>query len=244
MQIDVGGRNDPIAKFGKQASDYIMVSIKGLPPEMRKPALKAVFDQIDRKLWSRVAAKANVLHKRHGFPAKVAMEKAIAASMSIGLLEEFVRAGKTGRVEPKSMLGLACYGDQAERYVLTGFEEALGLSWGDLNPLKWVAKGTGKVTGTMAPYGAKVGEWGKGVINAVGAMACNVAGSRMGQIAAGAGAAAAGAPPEVGAKGANLVSGMCTPAGPVYQPPPAAGIPWLPIILISGGVVALILILK
>jgi hypothetical protein len=75
-------------------------------------------------------------------------------------------------------------------------------------------------------------------------MACNVAGSKVGQVAAGAGAAAAGAPPEVGAKGANIVSGMCSSQQPVYQPPQRSGIPWLPIIAVGGAAVILILVLK
>ncbi|MHC4175886.1 MAG: hypothetical protein ACYSWU_00155 [Planctomycetota bacterium] len=226
---------DPIANFGQQVASRIMSSIRQLPVEERKPALKAVFDQLDPKLWGRVAAQGRKF-ERQGLPPKHALHQAIAASTSMGLLEEFIRAGQTGRVEVKSMLGLAAYGEASEIVVLEGMQGALG-AW--YNPLSWVAKGVSKATATAAPAGMKAAEWGKGVISSIGSLACNVAGSRVGQLAASGGAAAAGAPPEVGQKGANLVASACADQPGAAYAAPAKPFPLVPV-LVAGGAVLLI----
>lgn len=237
-ELDQGA--DPIANFGQRVASHIMGSVKHLPVDQRKQALKAVFDQLDPKLWGRVAARGKKLQQQ-GLSPKQALHQAIAASTSMGLLEEFIRVGQTGRVEVKSMLGLAAYGEASEVIVLEGFQEAMG-AW--YNPLSWVAKGVGKVTAKAAPAGLKAAEWGKGVISTIGNLACNVAGSQVGQLAAGAGSAAAGAPPQVGQKGATLVASACAdqpqvPVGPVAKPFPI----WIPI-AIGGAVILAVVALK
>lgn len=243
---DVEGfaEQDPIANFGEEAAGYIMRTIKALPPGQRKQALRAVFDQLDPKLWSRVAEHAGRISKA-GVPDAAALQQAMASAMSMGLLEEFIRVGKTGQIKPKSMSGLAVYGQQAERQMLAGFKSALGMSWGDLNPLNWLAKGTNVVTAKAMPGLTQAGEWGKSVLSTVGDLACSVAKSGAGQIAAGAGASAAGAPPQVGAQGAQMVSAACS--GP--QPPPvvqSSGSSWiLPVAIVGGlGLVAVVLLTR
>jgi hypothetical protein len=234
---DVEGfaEQDPIANFGEQVAAYIMTTVRTLPTAQRKEALRSVFNQVDPKLWGRVSRRANRI-KREGVPDTAALQQAIASSTSMGLLEEFIKVGKTGKVEKRSMLGIAMYGPP----------ESLGLSWGDLNPLSWAAKGTAKVTGSMAPGAAKVGEWGKGVISTIGNLACSVAGSSIGQVAAGAGAGAAGAPPQVGAQGAQLVASACKDQPQAAYAPPQSGMPsWLlPVAILGGLAVVAVVALK
>lgn len=217
---------DPIADFGEQAAAYIMATIQKLPPGQRKQALRAVFDELDPKLWNRVAEHATRIQGA-GVPAAAALQQAMASAMSMGLLEEFIKVGKTGTIKPKSMSGLAVYGDEAQRAML----QSMG-SW--YNPLSWFAKGTAKIGGVVAPAGSKVGEWGKGVLDQVGNLACKVATSGAGQIAAGAGAGAAGASPQVGAQGAQMVAAACANQQAVPYQPVSSTPSWLWPVVIGG----------
>lgn len=226
---------NPIASFGEKVADYILGTIKSVPAGQRQRALRQVFDEIDPKLWSRVNAKATQLQKA-GMPTQSALRQAIADAAAKGLLEEFVKVGKTGKIKPKSMSGLAAYG-------LAGYE-SLGFGWGDLNPLKWVAKGTARVTETVAPGVSKVGDWGKSVLEKVGDLACGVASSKYGQIAASAGAASAGGTPQVGAQGAQMVAAACS-SGPTTLPPQSTSSSWLlPVVVGGAGLLAIVLLTR
>ena len=244
-----GSDSDPIAMFGKLASSHIMGTIYQLPPAVRKGALKSLFTAIDPKLWRRVASKAARLQRTRAMDPAVALEKAIASSMSMGLLEEFVRAGRKGRTPPlQSLSGLGAYGDAARTVVLHGYLEELG---GLGKWLKNVAKAPGRILGGIAggagAAGGKAYSWGKSAIDKIGDLACGVAKNPIGQVAAGAGAGAMGAPPQVGVAGAQIVGGMCKgdKVAPGQQVAPPSGMPgWVLPAAIGGGALMLVLVLK
>jgi hypothetical protein len=75
-------------------------------------------------------------------------------------------------------------------------------------------------------------------------LACKASGSPLFGIAAGGAAMAAGAPPQVGITGAQVVAGACAPAAPAYVPPPPPPNPYIVPAMIGGGVLLLVLVLK
>lgn len=130
--VPATGPNDAIANFGHRVATFIMGSVMELPAPMRKDALKSLFDQLDPNLWSLVSRKANKLVAERDMGPMEALEKAIAASTSLGLLKEVIKMGKKGgrRPELKSITGLAAYGDAAEVVVLDGFMDNMqALGW-------------------------------------------------------------------------------------------------------------------
>jgi hypothetical protein len=247
---DVDYERDPIAIFGRNVSAHLMSSIYTLPPNLRKPALRALFDQIDPKLWGRVSAKASKLMRERDMGPMEALEKAIAASTSMGLLEEFIALGRGKTPKPKSFLGLGAYGEEAEVIVLEGAMTALGFC----GPICLAKKAGSGIKGAVTGIGGalkggaeQVGGWASSAVKAIGSLACGVAGSGLGQQAAAAGAMAAGAPPQVGAKGAEVMQGMCGQKGvqPTMPPPAAkAGIPILPIAIGGAALVAVVLLAR
>ena len=130
-QLLAGGPNDAIARFGEQVSTMIMTRVMELPAPMRKDALKSLFNELDPNLWSIVSRKADKLVKTRDMGPMEALEKAIAASTSFGLLKEILKMGeKRQGPKLKSMAGLAAYGDIAEVVVLDGYMTSMQtLGW-------------------------------------------------------------------------------------------------------------------
>jgi len=209
----VDHETDVIAEFGRKVANHVMGTVFRLAPSMRKPAMKALFDQLDPKLWSRVKEKATQVQKEQGIGADEALKRAIAASTSQGLLEEFISAGRGKPLSANSMSGLAAYGEAAEVIVLEGVMSELG-AW--YNPVDWVkgagsqlSRAGGAITRTVGGSAGSVYGWAKTAAGKIGDLACGVANSGLGKTAAGAGAVAAGAPPQVGAKGVETVQKLC-----------------------------------
>jgi hypothetical protein len=166
---------DPIAEFGQHVSRLVMSEVYKLPVNQRQAALKAAFDQLDPNLWDRVNARSAQLQAEFRSDPKTALAQAIADSASLGLLEQFAKAGKGRRVKPNSMLGITHYG---ARPALDGYQQALG------------------------GIGSSLSSFGSKIVNGVGSAACAVAGNPAGQIAAGVagGPAAAGGAAVLAAK--------------------------------------------
>ena len=145
--VTPGSTDDPIAQFGHEVSAYVMRTVYELPPSVRKTALRALFNQLDPLLWSRVAKKAQVLESTRDMGPMEAMEKAIAASASTGLMKEIVKIGRTRSAPPmKSMIGLAAYGEPATQVVLSGFDDEMQ-ALGICGPICMAKKAGGAVKG-------------------------------------------------------------------------------------------------
>lgn len=256
---ELSPQTDPIARFGREVAAYLMSTVYALPAEVRKPALQALFDQLDPQLWPRVARKAAKLQKTRDMGPMEALEKAIASSTSLGLMKEVLKLGKSGRApQLRSMIGLAAYGEPSRVVVLSGFEQALGFC----GPI-CLAKKAGSVVKTTvsAPWkGARwaagkgwpalqsAGGWAKDALGKIGSLACQALKSPAGKIGAGAGAAAMGAPPQVGMMGAEAGASMC-PSAAVAPPgaqiaPPAKGFPIVPVAIGGAALLAAVVLLR
>jgi len=216
--VEVGGMSDPIANFGRQGAALIMSEVKYLKESDRVAAMRHILDSIDPQLFDMVAKRAEALGKS-GVVPRVAMERALAASLAGRYLEQLVKMGKTGAPPTFGVLGLG---------LGTVDPEGLGGFFADV----WggIKKGAGAV-------GSAAKTVGKGI----GKLACKAAGNPGTSIAAG----AAGGP--AGATGAQLASELCgggTQSGGGYVPPPAAPFPIMPVLLIGGGLLAVLALRK
>jgi hypothetical protein len=71
------GGGDAVAGYGAKAADWIMSSIGRVPEEYRKPALRALLDAIDPKLWVLIETKGADFSAQ-GMTAKASLHRAIA----------------------------------------------------------------------------------------------------------------------------------------------------------------------
>jgi hypothetical protein len=255
-----GFRGDPIAAYGKTAAAKLVSSIQVLDPAVRSLALKAVLDQINPSLYPTIASKATALQKKTGIGAKVALERAMAASLANGFAAELVEAGKTGTVKMVSQVGLGMYGPVAVNMALGGLLSSI------TSGVKSVAgavggavkSGANAVTGTVGSgvkvvkdAGKAVGGavkdaattaygWGKTALEKLGSIACTVLKSPLAPAAASAAGAAYGVPPQASAAGVDVAKGFCKSEAIPEVPPQEiiqqGGIS--PIILIGGGLAA------
>ncbi|MDX1421555.1 MAG: hypothetical protein R3322_00355 [Kiloniellales bacterium] len=247
----LGPASDPVGDFGKTVASYIMKAIQQVPQSERKAAMKALFDEVDPKLWVRVSQKANQL-RMQGATAAAALRGGIASAMSQGLVEDFVKAGRSGKSpQLKSLMGLGCYGAEAEQAVLEGFwSRVKSVVTAPARAVTATGKGIysgAKRIGSAVRSGASAAyDFGKKALSKIANAACRVASHPTGQVAVGAGAGALGAPPQAGMAGAQIGAALCAsdppppPQMPVAQP--AGGLPIVPI-AIAGGAVALAFIL-
>jgi len=208
---------DPITDFGAKAARFTMAEIIKLPAGQRKAALKAILAELDPSIWNRTDARATDL-RAQGVPALPALEQALAESMSLGLLEEFARVGKQGKVSPKGMLGIGYYGPGP---ALAGYARAMGGIWGTIKSIGKAIPGVGRT-----------------VITTVGSYACTAAQSPAGPAAAG----VAGGP--AAASGVALLAGSCGGGQQEYYPPPPPSFPLFPILLVGGAIAAILLTQK
>jgi hypothetical protein len=273
----LGAGGNAVTLYGKQAADWIMGSISRLPQEYRKPALRALLDAIDPKLWVLIEKKG-ADYSAKGMTPKASLHRAISEAMSAGIVEEVLEAGRRvmrGEVAVKkqSQLGLGLYPDAAHA-VATDAMEALGFSLSSLNPVNWVkagasavasgaravARGTRNAAGAVWDgtkwVGGKIADgastaagWVKAGAKALGGLACSLAGSSAGQLAA----AAGGGPAAAAGAAAVGNSSMCSKGGAVpglqaaatIQPPAPAGLPgWVLPVGIAAGGVGLILLMQ
>lgn len=246
LDAKIGGSGDPIAEFGKQGAALVMQGVKGVPIAARKEMMKAILDSIDTKLYTMVADRTEKLQKEKGYPAALAMEKALAAAFANRYLAQLVDIGKQGpEAGMKGLVGLGTAHGQCrccqnlERHI------AMGGLWGTL-------KGFGKkVVGI--PYAA-----GKKVLKGLGKLACVASSSGALTAVAAAGGTVAGGPigGSAGAKGAAIASALCAKKGPgamvseeeieaaMEAKKIKAGFPVLPVVIGGGALLLAVMLLR
>lgn len=266
-----------VARYGADAARWVMTSIQRVPQPQRKVAMRALLDAIDPKLWTEVD-RLSEEHRARGLPPAAALEQGLAQAMSKGVVEEIraigqrALGGDRAPVRARSQMGLGLVPGQcqwAEQYAL----QQLGFSLSDLNPVNAVkraaravasaagavARGTRNAAGAVWDgtkwVGDQIGDGAKAAasfvasgVKKLGSLACGLANSGGGQIAA----FAAGGP--AGAAGAAAVQGMCgggakpssSSAAAASSPAAAAG--GTPAWLLPAGIAAaglgLILVLR
>jgi hypothetical protein len=232
----VGG-GDPIQAYGLRASEWIMRTINEVEPANRAIAMRALLDSVDKSLWDRVAAEA-AKFKAKGLPPKAAMQKALAVCLANGMIAELVKTGE--KVLQKRAAG-------------PGQLQALGFC-GPICAAKKVRDAAKYVGGKVAGGASTATSWVSKGVQKLGGLACSVANSSVAPLAAGAGAAAMGAPPQAGTTGLAFAQTLCGKNGDsaaaqqaLNTPTPGAagGMPgWVLPAAIGGGVLVLVLALK
>lgn len=109
----------------------------------------------------------------------VALERALSAALANSLVEKIVQTGAGGSVQP-----------------LSGFFDGLTN----------IFKSAG---GAISSAASSVVNFGKSVAGNIGGLACQALSSQLAPMAAGAGAAALGVPPQLGAAGVSIVQKLC-----------------------------------
>lgn len=265
---------DPVGGYGASAAAWIMKSIARVPQPQRKAALRALLDAVDPALWGEVDRLGEQLRQQGVAPA-AALERALAQAMAKGVVVELreighrAMRGERAPVRARSQLGLGLVPGQCQCAQRDALQQ-LGFSLDSLNPISAVQRAASAVAsaagavarGTRNAAGAVWDgtKWVGGQVSAgtqaaanfvtdgvkrLGSLACNLANSSAGQLAA----AAGGAP---GAAGAAAVQGMCgkgtgtaTPYTPTTAAPAAAGTPaWLLPAGIAAAGLGLFLVLK
>lgn len=228
------GGYDPIKAYGLRASEWIMGTIRQVEPQQRTVALRALLDTVDPSLWNRVATEA-AKYKAKGVPPKAAMQKALAVCMSNGMVAELVKTGE--KVMQK-------------RAVNPGQLQALGFC-GPICAAKKVGSAAKSIGRTVAGGASTATRWVSKGVSKLGSLACSVANSSVAPMAAGAGAAAMGAPPQAGSAGVDVAKGLCGKKGDsaVAQQQLATGAPssmpgWVLPAAIGGGALVLVLALR
>lgn len=217
LGADAGGAAaDALRAYGDQVADVILTEVPKLPPDQRAVGLEALLRAIEPGLLSRVTANMG-----RGMDAR----GAISAAVQVGFGREVARLGRGAA--PRA---LGYYGGA----------EAMGGFW-DVISYPFRKIGSGVKTAATKTY-----DWGGKALSTIGGLTCKLASSQLGAVVGGAGAAAAGAPPQYGVVGAQVAAGVCPPGQvPVTMPPPSTTPPWLLPAAIGGvGLVAVILLTR
>lgn len=100
----------PFATYGKRVAASMMSRVAQLPGPARVPAIKAAMDAIDPTLFSRSKRYAERA-QMHGLPPRAALAHGIAAAVTEGVIKELANVGSSRTApQPRSLLGLGCYG--------------------------------------------------------------------------------------------------------------------------------------
>lgn len=227
QRIEIGGHSDPIANFGRDGARAVISQMKTVPASMRAEAMRALFDAIDPKLWDLVAAKTEKFQATKKYTPALALEKALAATLSNRLVDQFAKIAQTQQMPVGGLLGMI---DPAQRV------EALSGFWSNLGD-------------KLKSVGSSIVGAAKGAANALGNLACKTVGNP-------ATAQVAGAIPspqsQAIAAGANIAQGLCgnapnagaVAAGiqqPAYQS--TSSFPILPVAIVGGAALIAIVVL-
>lgn len=205
---------DPYQRFGRTAADEILRETARMPAGVRQQFLRAALGALNSRLPDKVAARTKAAVAA-GAPPSAALRQALSSALADGLLQKTIQMG----------------------LVDSGYQD-LGISWGDV----------GKVAGGVlfppsllvtTSTGRKITSQ---VLSKVQEAACKVSSSGVGQLAAGAGAAYGGAPPQAGIQGAQSLSSLTCPAPPVL---PVVGVSAQSLLvpaLVAGGIVLVALV--
>lgn len=96
-------------EYGVHSARALLATVKMMPPDLRVEQLRKALDKIDPKLFARAQAAADK-ETKVGVSADVAIERGLAAAMSVGIATELVDLGKGKAPARKSQLGVVCYG--------------------------------------------------------------------------------------------------------------------------------------
>jgi hypothetical protein len=237
-----GSTSDGIAQFAQGAAATILADARHVAPEHRKIFVQAVLGNMDKRFPADVEAKSALLMKEKGYDAKTALQKAIAIVLANHTAKQLVEIGRTGRVPQSGLCG-------------TCAPSGLGSVWGTVKSYTTKAAGVvlapatgGASLALTAPKTAdKVADAVKSTASKVGKTLCKVADTGILKIGAAAAGGALSGPQgaQAGAAGADATQQVCAAqnTGPLLPVPPEPGIPLMPI-LIGGGILAAILILK
>lgn len=119
-QISMGGLGNvgtppanPFATYGQKAASRILKHVGKVPPLARPVVLAHMLNTIDPTLHARTQQNVRVLISR-GVKPQAALQQGLAHAMSTGIVGELVNVGRSRRApQPRSLLGLGCYGCQA-----------------------------------------------------------------------------------------------------------------------------------
>lgn len=208
--------DNPFQQYGQRIAEMLVATMHEVPVEWRQIALKALLDELEPGLYGRVTRQTKKL-KAKGVAPKVALQSALASSLSEGLSKEIIKVGRTGKVGSITALGMH---EDAEPLALAGI-------WGTIKDAAGkVGSGikTGTTwTGSKVKTGAvKSYNWSKTALSKIKGLTCTVVNSQAVDIAAGATAAAYGAPPQVGVAGGRIVSGSVCGVRSQPTPPQSA----------------------
>jgi len=107
------GLPEPLESYGQRAATILMDRVTKLPQNLRKAALKTILDSVDQSLWTRTAEIAR-RNSRQGMPPAQALHQGLARAMGTGFGAELVTTGmRRTAPQPRSLLGLGCYGCMA-----------------------------------------------------------------------------------------------------------------------------------
>lgn len=223
-----GFPGDPFKMYGERVSELIMGTIWEVPQDLRKMALISLLNELESGLADKVAKRANK-YEGSGMSPQEALLNAIASSTSEGLAMEIVEVGRSGKLPRyKSLAGLGAYEG--------AYEDALvSLGWSITGAVKTIGSGIKTAatwTGGKIASGARTTfSWGETALSKIRGLTCSVMNHSLSDIAAGAASAAAGAPPQAGMAGKQVVQGKVCPPGTV----PSQAVLETPGGLISGG---------
>ncbi len=214
---------DPIRAYGEKSAAWIMSSIRQLPAEDRRAALRALFERVDPSLWVTVEAQA-AKFKAEGRTAPAALERAIAVAMSAGILGELTEVGERAMrgdrapVPRQSLLGLGAYPD-------------------DVHSLDGIWSSVKGVVQDVMTGASKAANFAKDGASKLGKLACEAVNNPVAQ-------QAAMVDPRAAA-GAVVAQAVCPKPKPPAPPPPPPPPPsssklpsWvLPVGIVGGGLV-------
>jgi hypothetical protein len=110
--------------------------------------------------------------------------------------------------------------------------QALGISWGDLNPARWIGAGVSKIAPTISRTSTKVSSSVKSTVCPI----VQTPGGMQGAMAAGGG--------PVGMVGLFAAGSACGPAQPPVMPLFPPQMPIMPIVLAVGALVVIAAVTK
>jgi hypothetical protein len=201
-------------------------------------------DAIDDGLHDEVLKKIPQ-YRAKGYSTAQATERALAAALANNMAEELIALGKG---KPSTLMGLACAmgsSGVATPYSATGAYEELGFSIG--GAISSVGSGIKSAAGGTVDF-VKSG------VKKIGSLACKVANSQAGTIAAGAAGSAIGGPggAQAGVTGAQVAANACGGGSSAqsYQEAPMAPVAsqekslLVPVAVAGAAALALVVLLK
>lgn len=220
---------DPIKQYGQKAAAVIMQDLKKVPKGQQKAQLRELLNEIDPKLHSSFRRESKKL-KQNGVPEAAALQRGLASALSKGMANEFIRLGRTRRVEAKTQVGLASYFASHDTH--GSYTSALGRA-AETRGLSGYA-GLGSVTSTL-----------KDTLHKVGGFACDVATNPATPIVAGAVSVSQTGNPAIGVAGAGIAATACTKSPGGAFPPAQPSTPsWAIPAMIGGGALLLVMAIK